>query len=86
MYIITTVRKKEIEMVWVHNKVNRTCKDVPTGHGTRREKKGGGGRQKKRWEDNVSEWTGLKYGEENREGWSKVIARFILDAPTVIET
>ena len=27
-----------IEMVWAHNKINRTCKDNPTGHGTRREK------------------------------------------------
>ena len=38
------------------------------------------GRQKKRWEDNVTEWTGLKLGEalrkaENREGWRKVVAR-----------
>ena len=27
-----------IEMVWAHNKINRTCKDDPTGHSTRREK------------------------------------------------
>ena len=27
-----------IEMVWAHNKINRTCKDDSTGHGTRREK------------------------------------------------
>ena len=38
-----------------------------TGQGGRRR-----GRQKKRWEDNVTEWTGLKLGEalrkaENRE-------------------
>ena len=25
-------------MVWAHNKINRTCNDGPTGHGTRREK------------------------------------------------
>ena len=25
-------------MVWAHNKINRTCNDDPTGHGTRREK------------------------------------------------
>ena len=30
--------KTQIEMVWAHNKINRTCKDDPTGHGTRREK------------------------------------------------
>ena len=38
------------------------------------------GRQKKRWEDNVTEWTGLKLGEalrkaENREEWRKVVAQ-----------
>ena len=26
------------EMVWAQNKINRTCKDDPTGHCTRREK------------------------------------------------
>ena len=30
--------KTQNEMVWTHNKMNRTCKDDPTGHGTRREK------------------------------------------------
>ena len=57
------------------------------------------GRQKKKWEDNVTEWTGLKLGEalrkaENREEWRTVVARrkqrmensgcpIILGAPTV---
>ena len=47
-YLITTVRKRK--MVWAHNKINRICKDDPTGQdkvpGGRRK-----GRQKKRWED-----------------------------------
>ena len=30
--------KTQIEMVWAHNKISRTCKDDPTGHGIRREK------------------------------------------------
>ena len=38
------------------------------------------GRQKKRWEDNITEWTGLKLGEalrkaDNREEWRKVVAQ-----------
>ena len=38
------------------------------------------GRQRKRWEDNISEWTGLEFGKsqrpvENREKWRKLVAK-----------
>ena len=38
------------------------------------------GRQKKRWEDNIREWTGLEFSKsqravENREKWRKLVAR-----------
>ena len=38
------------------------------------------GRQRKRWEDNIREWTGLDFGksqkaEENREKWRKLVAK-----------
>ena len=38
------------------------------------------GRQTKRWEDNISKWTGLGLGEalqkaEDREEWRKAVAR-----------
>ena len=38
------------------------------------------GRQKKGWEDNIPEWTGLELGEafqqaEDREEWRKVVGR-----------
>ena len=41
------------------------------------------GRQKKRWKDNISEWTGLGLVEalrkaEDREDWRKVVARSTL--------
>ena len=37
-------------------------------------------RQKKRWEDNIGEWTGLEFAKsqramENREKWRKVVAK-----------
>ena len=37
------------------------------------------GRQRKRWEDNMREWTGLEFGKsqravENREQWRKLVA------------
>ena len=44
--------------------------------------KGGGrqGRQRKRWEDNIKEWTGLEFTKsqravENREKWRKLVAK-----------
>ena len=38
------------------------------------------GRQKKRWEDNIREWTGLEFGKsrraaENRKNWRKLVAK-----------
>ena len=38
------------------------------------------GRQRKRWKDNISEWTGLEFGWsqralEKREKWRKLVAK-----------
>ena len=38
------------------------------------------GRQRKRWEDNIREWTGLEFGKsqralENRKKWRKLVAK-----------
>ena len=37
------------------------------------------GKQKKRWEDNIKEWTGMEFGDslreaEDREGWKGIVA------------
>ena len=45
-------------------------------------------RQRKRWEDNIREWTGLEFGKsqgavENREKWRKLVA-IICGAPTTL--
>ena len=36
--LLTTLKKTQTVMVWAHSEINRTCKDDPTGHCTRREK------------------------------------------------
>ena len=46
--------------------------------GTVKERRQGG--QRKRWEDNIREWTGLEFGKsqravENREKWRKLVAK-----------
>ena len=37
------------------------------------------GRQKKSWEDNIKEWTGMEFGDslraaKDREGWKGIVA------------
>ena len=44
------------------------------------------GRQRKRWEGNIKEWTGLEFGKsqravENREKWRKLVAK----SPVVLQ-
>ena len=46
------------------------------------------GRQRKRWEDNLREWTGLEFAKpktavENREKWRKLVAKSC-GAPTTL--
>ena len=74
---LTTVKKRKLR--WYGHKIRSTglAKTILQGtvQGGRRR-----GRQKKRWEDNVTEWTGLKLGEalrkaENREEWRTVVSR-----------
>ena len=47
------------------------------------------GRQKKRWEDNIKEWTVMGFGEslraaEYREGWKGIVQRHLW-CPTTSE-
>ena len=74
---LTTVKKRKLR--WYGHKTRSTglAKMILQGtvQGGRRR-----GRQKKRREDNVTEWTGLKLGEalrkaENREEWRTVVAQ-----------
>ena len=65
--------KMQIEMVWEHNKINKFAKMIL--HGTVQDGRRKG-RQKKRWKDNISEWTGFglvealrKAEERNEEKW-----------------
>ena len=51
------------------------------------------GKQRKRWEDNIKEWTGLGWNiilrkAENREEWRKLVVKYNIysGAPTVSQT
>ena len=45
------------------------------------------GRQRKRWEDNIREWTGLEFAKskravENKEKWRKLVASLSVVPPS----
>ena len=47
------------------------------------------GRQRKRWEDNIREWTGLEYAKsqravENREKMEEVVGEIVCGAPATL--
>ena len=62
---------------WLHHKIpSGMAKTILQGtvKGTRMR-----GRQKKRWQENIKEWTGMGFGDflreaEDREGWKGIVA------------
>ena len=56
-------------MVWACIKIIRACQDDFTGtvQGGRRR-----GQEKKLWENNIAEWTGLKFCDAVREAENKI--------------
>ena len=83
--LLTTVEKPKLRWYGHVTRSTGLAKMILQGtvQGGRRK-----GRQKKKLEDNVTEWTGLKLGEalrkaENREEWRKSSCPIILGAPTV---
>ena len=75
--LLTTVKKRKLRWYGQITRSTGLAKMILQGtvQGGRRK-----GRHKKRWEDNVTEWTGLKLSEalrktETREEWRKVVAQ-----------
>ena len=63
-------------MVWPHLKILGHGEDNSAGDSERRKKER---KHKKRWEDNIKEWTGMGFGDslraaEDREGWKGIVA------------
>ena len=73
--LLTAVKRRKLKWFGHVTRGNGAAKTVLQGT-----VKGGGrrGRQKKKWEDNISEWTGLKLSEavrriEDRESWRELV-------------
>ena len=75
--LLTIVKKRKLQ--WYGHVSRSSCLAKTILQGT---VKGGRrqGRQRKRWEDNIREWTGLEFAKslravENREKWRKLVAK-----------
>ena len=77
-------------MVWSCLPLIRSGQNHLARHSERGKKTGG---QRKRWEDNIREWTGLEFAKsqkavENMEKWRKLVAKSsvlpICGAPTTL--
>ena len=69
--LLTMVKKRKLRWYGHISRSSGMAKTILQGtvKGARRR-----GRQKKRWEDNIKEWTGMGFGDslkaaEDREGW-----------------
>ena len=74
--LFTMVKKRKLRWYGHISKSSGMAKTILQGtvKGARRR-----GRQKKRWEDNFKEWTGMGFGDslraaEDREGWKGIVA------------
>ena len=74
--LLTMVKKWKIRWYGHISRSSAMAKTILQGtvKGARRK-----GRQKKRWEDNIKEWTGMRFGDslraaEDREGWEGIVA------------
>ena len=73
--LLTTTKRRKLKWFGHVTRGNGLVKTVLQGTVRGQRKRG---RQKKRWEDNITEWTGVKMGEairhaEDREGWRRLV-------------
>ena len=75
--LLTIVKRRKLQWYGHVSRSSGLAKTILQGtvKGGRRQ-----GRQRKRWEDNIREWTGLEFVKsqmavENREKWRKLVAK-----------
>ena len=75
--LLTIVKRRKLQWYGHVSRSSGQAKTILQGtvKGGRRR-----GRQRKRWEDNIKDWTGLEFGKsqravENREKWRKLVAK-----------
>ena len=75
--LLTIVKRRKLQWYGHVSRSSGLAKTILQGKmkGERRQ-----GRQRKRWEDDIREWTGLEFGKsqravENREKWRKLVVK-----------
>ena len=75
--VLTIVKRRKLQWYGYVSRSSGLAKTILQGtvKGGRRQ-----GRKRKRWEDNIKEWTGLEFAKsqravENMEKWRKVVAK-----------
>ena len=75
--LLTIIKRRKLQWCSHVSRSSGLAKTILQGtvKGRRRQ-----GRQRKRWEDNIREWTGLEFSKpqravENREKWRKLVAK-----------
>ena len=78
--LLTTVKRHTLQWYGHVSRSSGLAKTISQGtvKGERRQ-----GRQRKRWEDNIREWTGLEFAKsqravENREKWRKLVSKSLV--------
>ena len=74
--LLTMVKKRKLRWYGHISRSSGMAKTILQGTVTGARRRG---RQKKRWEDNIKEWTGMGFGDslraaEDREGWKGIVA------------
>ena len=75
--LLTLVKKRKLRWFGHVSRYSGLAKTILQGTVKGKRKKRG--RQKKRWEDNIKEWTGMDFASstreaENRSGWKGIVA------------
>ena len=75
--ILMIVKRRKLQGEGNVSRSSGLAKTILQGTVKRGRRQGG---QRKRWEDNIREWTGLEFGKsqravENREKWRKLVAK-----------
>ena len=75
--LLTIVKRRKLQWYGQVFRSSGLAKTILRGTVKGRRRQGG---QRKRWEDNIREWTGLEFGKsqravENKEKWRKLVAK-----------